>query len=223
MKKWLTPVVMIIAVLVIGFYVITAWLARKKSDEILQSFKKIDAHIDSSNKELQKKMDSSGIGAFTATGGEYNYTKLQLEVTPEEATKLKLLERATAAYNKYLDSLKQAFKAGMTSEQNITFSKDFFQKDGNGAKLFWKMQGMKDVFASVAASDSIRQKVSDMGLQIVNGEPVNNANTFTTAYFSNTPAIAVLTILSSFQHNSINSERAILKDYSNLVQLRKTK
>jgi hypothetical protein len=212
MKKWLTPVVIVLAVLAVGFYTITGYMARKKSEEILQSFKTVNADLDSANKQ------------FALTNNKtYLYAQLMAAATPVETTQLELLEQAMTAYNKYLDSLKQAFRAGMTSEQNVTFSREFFQQNGNGNKLFWKMQDIKKVLVSVAASDSIRQQVNDMGLQIVNGEPVNDPAAFTTAYFSNTPAVGVLTILNSFQNSSNNSELAILKDYSNLVQLRKTK
>lgn len=212
MKKWLTPVVMIIAVLVIGFYVITAYMARRVNNQVLQAFKTVNNSIDTSNTKLSRANEKAML-----------YTQLAATVTPEEAIKLTLLENKTAAYSKYLDSLKQVFRTGMTSEENITFSKDFFVKDGNGNRLFWKMHDLQSVFATVAASDSMRQQLKDMGVQIVNGETVTDSDAFTNAYFATTPAIAVLTLLSSFQNNSTNSELAILKDYSNLVQLRKTK
>jgi hypothetical protein len=197
-----------LAVGISGILIVTAYLGRKVSNNIMSEFKNVDSSIVLSI----GKNDSA----------DFFYRKLETTLKPDEVEKIKELKKAVSGYNSYIDSIKSVFSQKSAGSENITVTNQYFEKEKIGEELFLRRTELAGVMSYVAISDSVKQAVTSIN-QSYNGQMFPGPAEFTKEYFHNSPPAGALTIL-AFLHLDINRlEMDILKEYSNLAESGKIK
>jgi gliding motility-associated protein GldM len=191
------------------YLVLTALLALNVSNEILNAFKTVDNSllssngvINNSNKLISTSMAEQAKDGALATA--VAFWKPKADAAIAEANRV-------AAY---IDNLKDSLKeeAGRRFEDSVEFYKEddleaatrMFGTKKKGDDL---LKALKDCKANLVAlvPDTLRNLLPDLPIDTEVPKTRNKNNTWTTAYFNMTPAVAALTILSKFQNDVLRS------------------
>ncbi|MEO8582968.1 MAG: gliding motility protein GldM [Flavitalea sp.] len=198
------------------YLVLTALLALNVSAEILNAFKTVNKSIDNAN------------GVLTSNN-EVIYSSFKEKLSdPKTATKAAIwspvADKAHLLSQKAFDDieiLKQkikvagGFKAGAKDsigfESNLDASTRVMGNEGEGEKLKNELAKLKaDLLAIDPEIGKEFASKLPIDLNTPKSETGNTNNSWTTAYFHMTPAIAALTILNKFQNDVKSSENQIV-------------
>jgi gliding motility-associated protein GldM len=198
------------------YLVLTALLALNVSAEILNAFKTVNRSIDNANGVLAQNNDVI-----------YSSFKEKL-ADPKTAVKAQiwspLADQAHSLTRKVYDdieSLKEKIKAAggfkpgakdsIGFESNLDASTRVMDKEGEGEKLKVELAKLKQDLLNI--NPEIGKEFANklpIDLNIPKSETGNTNNSWTTAYFHMTPAIAAITILNKFQNDVKSSENQIV-------------
>ncbi|MEP7257243.1 MAG: gliding motility protein GldM [Flavitalea sp.] len=198
------------------YLVLTALLALNVSSEILNAFKTVNRSIDNANNVL-----------IANNNNIYSSFK-EKEADPKTAAKAAIwkpkADRAQALAKEtydYIETLKLqirdagGFKPGNKDsigyESNLDASTRVMDKEGKGEELRAKLEKVKKEFLAIDP-DIAKEFATKLpiDLNIPPSQSGNMNNSWTTAYFHMTPAIAAITILNKFQNDVKSSENAIV-------------
>ncbi len=197
------------------YLVLTALLALNVSSEILNAFKVVDISLQNSstnlataNSTLYKSLSDKLADAKTAQKAQIWQPKA------EQAKKL------SDDMTNYIEGLKKELKttAGLEmvegkesfKEDNLEAASHLFGTQGKGKELESKLKAYKA--AMLAIDPQINTKFGKT-LPVDVEPPIGQDGTkkdFTNAYFSMTPTVAGLTLLSKFQNNIKNAENQVV-------------
>ena len=201
----------------IMYLVLTALLALNVSSEILNAFKIVD-------NSLLKSSDV--VGQSTTTFMASLNDKLLKPESKDKAEiwmpKAKTAQELTAGIYNYIQALKDTLlkeadfdpkNNGDSSfkEDNLEASTRLFLENGKGKELYEKL---KDYKAKLLAIDPVIGKEFASSLPIDLSMPKtqnSNNRTWEAAYFSMTPTVAALTMLSKFQNDVKTSENHLVE------------
>jgi gliding motility-associated protein GldM len=214
------------------YLVLTALLALNVSSEILNAFKTVNTSITNANGVI----DSKNAAVYTSFE--------QMIEDPKTAEKAKFWQpfadearKHSAAMDAYLNDLKLKLKkeSGLKvedgvehfKEDNLDASSRMFDKQGEGEKLYKKLEEYKknllgtldpNKFSDPVLKKSIADKRAELEKTLpldLKTPPSQTGSTnkdWSASYFHMTPTIAALTILSKFQNDVKNSESQVV-DY----------
>ena len=197
------------------YLVLTALLALNVSSEILNAFKVVDISLQNSslnlaaaNSTLYKSLSDKLADAKTSQKAQIWQPKA------EQARKL------SEGMTTYIEGLKKQLKttAGLEmingkesfKEDNLEAATHLFGTEGKGKELEAKLKAYKA--AMLAIDPQINAKFGKT-LPVDVEPPIGQDGTkkdFTNAYFSMTPTVAGLTLLSKFQNNIKNAENQVV-------------
>jgi gliding motility-associated protein GldM len=198
------------------YLVLTALLALNVSAEILNAFKTVNKSIDNANDVLAN--NNSIIYQSFAEKLTDPKTAVKAQEWKPKADKAKDL--AKVVYDR-IESLKEkikvasGYKVGSKDstgyESNLDGPTRVMDNQGEGKKLRAELEKLKEDLLNI--DPEIKKEFANklpIDVSIPKSEAGNTNNTWTTAYFHMTPAIAALTILNKFQNDIKTSENQIV-------------
>lgn len=213
------------------YLVLTALLALNVSAEILNAFKTVNNSLQTTN---------NIVGQSTGTYIASLQSKLTQPESREKAAKWYPIAQEAQQYSNQTytaiqqlkDSLMRAtgfdpVKNGDSSYKfdDIEASERIIVQGGEGKKLFQILQTYKSNILSLdakvkglGAKETINQILTPFPVDLKTPQSVNkNNNTWESAYFTMTPTIAALTILSKFQNDVRTTENKVVEYCHNQV------
>jgi len=167
------------------------------SDEISKAFKTVDnslqkssAHIDSANTALLKSIDNNLTGSIKEDADSLT-TYIQI-------TKKELEDYSTRKY--------PSKNGEPPALEDLETSNKIMIENGKAAVLFSKLKG----FNQRALHCSVPKKTQTEIEKIFGDDFFKNSDEFNTLYFKNTPTVAALTMLSSFENKIKNIQNILL-------------
>lgn len=189
------------------YLVLTALLALNVSSEILNAFRTVNNSLDKSNEVIQKANNniSESMKAMTE---DPNTREKALYWKPKADSALMITKNVAA----YINTLKERLlvEAGK-KEGDSTFKEDnmeaatrLFEVQGEGDKLFNALKQFKADVLKVLPDSLAKVLESTLPIDLTMPKTQNAGNnTWSSAYFRMTPAVAAITILSKFE-NDVN-------------------
>ncbi len=197
------------------YLVLTALLALNVSSEILNAFRTVNNSLNNATANIEGK-NVQMFNSFDELSKDPTRRE-QAAVWQAKASKAKQLGDAM---NQYIINLQTSLKneADYNKEKNtynegsLEASTRLMIEQGKGQELQDKLKAFKDALLKI---DPKFTAESGKTLPIDVEKPKNiqneNNNTFSTAYFHMTPAVAAMTILSKFQNDVKNSESQVVE------------
>ena len=196
------------------YLVLTALLALNVSSEILNAFKTVNTSLNNATKTIEDK-NKTLFSSFDELKKD-DKTKEKAILWGTKADNAKKLSDDMYSYIATLqDKLKKEAdldpKTGKFNEGSLEASTRLMTEEGEGSKLQTKLKEFKEALLNI--DPEIRkqfEKSLPIDWQTPKVEDPTN-NSFSTAYFHMTPAIAAVTILSKFQNDVKNSEAQVVE------------
>ena len=186
------------------YLVLTALLALNVSSEILNAFKTVNNSLDKSNAII----DESNVNISEQMKEMLNdpSSKTRAEIWKPKADSVLNITRETSAY---VAELKQKLlqeaglkEDGSYKEDNLDAASRLFETKGEGDKLFNRLKQYKEDVLRVLPPDLSKKIEASLAIDLEKPKTQNlGNNTWSSAYFRMTPAIAALTILSKFEND----------------------
>jgi gliding motility-associated protein GldM len=198
------------------YLVLTALLALNVSAEILNAFKTVNKSIDNANNVLTN--NNNNIYTSFAEKLADPKTAVKAQEWKPKADRARELARKTFDH---IEELKErikkeaGYKPGIKDSigyiSNLDASTRVMDKQGEGEKLKNELtQLKKDLLAIDPEIAKEFQNKLPIDVSTPKSEAGNMSNSWTTAYFHMTPAIAAVTILNKFQNDVKTSENQIV-------------
>lgn len=201
------------------YLVLTAMLALNVSSEILHAFRVINQSISKSNASIQQK----NAELYSSFDANENMEGQRERVKPFN-DKAKMAKAEAQKMYDYLDNWKKRItdeSGGYDSEMhqlkredNIDASTLLFVNNNGGDSLKAKLTELRTSLLNLV-SPTVRNDIArQMPLRIDTPMKTDNnpRGDWSTAYFYNMPAAAVITLLSKFQNDVRNSEALVVND-----------
>jgi gliding motility-associated protein GldM len=205
------------------YLVLTALLALNVSAEILNAFKTVNTSIDNANKVLVG--NNNAIYTSFAEKVSDPKTKAKAEIWKPKADQAAMLAKNAVdqieqlkAKIKKESGLKEGSKDSLGYESNLDGPTRVMEKHGEGPKLHAALTKLKKDFLAIDPEiEKEFQHKLPIDLSTPKSQTGNKNPSWTTNYFSMTPAIAAITILNKFQNDIRNSENQIVSFCHNKI------
>ncbi len=198
------------------YLVLTALLALNVSAEILNAFKTVNKSIDNANDVLNKNNNVIYSSLAEKLADPKTAVKAQ-EWKPKAEKAHALSKKVYDDIENLKNKIREAggFEAGtkdsISYESNLDASTRVMDKEGEGEKLQKQLVALKqqllDIDPEIAKEFATKLPIDTRTPESKTG---NTNNTWTTAYFHMTPAIAAITILNKFQNDVRTAENQIV-------------
>lgn len=196
------------------YLVLTALLALNVSSEILNAFRTVNNSLNSATTNIEGK----NIQMFNSFEDMKKDEARRAQAEQWEA-KAQQAKQLGDNMNKYIVDLQTRLKqeADYNKEKNtynegsLEASTRLMTEQGEGEKLRSKLDAYKKALMSIdpiITNELGKNLPIDVSMPKVQNE---NNNTWSTAYFHMTPAVAAMTILSKFQNDVRNSESQVVE------------
>ena len=186
------------------YLVLTALLALNVSSEILNAFKTVNNSLDKSNAIIDDS--NNDIAEQMKEMLNDPNSRSRAEVWKPKADSALAITRETAAYIAELKQrlLKEAGlkEDGTYKEDNLDAASRLFETQGEGEKLFNRLKQYKEDVLKILPAELAKKLEASLPIDLEKPKTQNKGNnTWSSAYFRMTPAIASLTILSKFEND----------------------
>ncbi|HSK12931.1 MAG TPA: gliding motility protein GldM [Phnomibacter sp.] len=186
------------------YLVLTALLALNVSSEILNAFKTVNNSLENSNVVIDNS--NNGIAASMAEMLKDPNTREKASFWQPKADEALRLTRETSAY---ITALKDSLLAeaglredGTYKEDNLEAATRLFETKDKGKELLEKLTKFKDEILAILPDTLARKVEADLPIDLEIPKTQNQGNnTWSSAYFRMTPAVAAITILSKFDND----------------------
>ncbi|MFT4204727.1 MAG: gliding motility protein GldM [Chitinophagaceae bacterium] len=206
----------------IMYLVLTALLALNVSSEILNAFKTINDSLTTSNSIIADKNKT----IFSSLAEKLKDPRTQ-QLASVWAPKAEQAQKLSEDVYNYISGLQSQIKTGAgydASKGDESFQEDnldaptrIMDDGGEGEKLHQRLiQFKKDLLSIDPAVAKQFEKTLPLNLEIPKVKDKSN-NTWSAAYFRQTPAVAAVTILSKFQNDVRNSESQVIEFCHNQI------